>query len=360
MHKPAPDISRLLLRWYARHGRDLPWRAGPGERPDAYRVWLSEIMLQQTTVATVRGRFEAFVRRWPDVFALAAAAPQEVMSAWAGLGYYARARNLHKCARVVAHELGGEFPRTPDALMKLPGIGPYTAGAIAAIAFNHPAVAMDTNAERVMARLFAVQDPLPGCRARLRALAEELLPAEAPGDFAQALMDLGAMVCTARKPECARCVLRARCAAHAQGMQDELPRRAKRAARPTRTGEAFWITTTSGRVLLRRRAPRGMLGGMVEIPSLGWDGAADAFSREAPMGLPRTAFTEMPAEVRHTFTHFHLRLKLLRLKRPLTDEKAARLRLAEGCFWHPLAEMDNVGLPTLMRKACRLLEEPMP
>ena len=344
-------MTARLLRWYRAHARALPWRAARGERPDPHHVWLSEIMLQQTTVATVRKRFAAFVARWPDVHALAAAPIEEVLDAWAGLGYYARARNLHKCAQVVAHELNGAFPRAPEELAKLPGIGPYTAGAIAAIAFDHPAVAMDTNAERVMTRAFAVQEPLPAVKPRLRALAEKLLPQEAPGDFAQALMELGALVCTARGPRCDACPWRADCRARRRGIAEELPRKAARGEKPSRTGRAFWIMRADGHVLLRRRPPRGMLGGMVEVPSAGWDGQDAPFDARAPFGL---VFTPVVGEVRHVFTHFALRMELFRAAEILTPDKAARLNLPEGFFWQPLAELKTARLPTLSRKVARM------
>ena len=344
-------ITRKLLDWYARYGRALPWRVPPGKRPDPYRVWLSEIMLQQTTVATVRKHFEAFVRRWPTVQALAEASREEVMAAWAGLGYYARARNLHKCAQVVANELGGEFPRTPEALRKLPGIGAYTAGAIAAIAFDYPAVAMDTNAERVIARLFAVAEPLPDCKEALRRHAEALLPKEAPGDFAQALMDLGAEICTARKPACVLCPLMEDCAARAQGLAEKLPRKRKKPPKPRREGDAYWIPRADGRVLLRRRPDEGMLGGMVEIPSCGWDGAPPPFRGEVPFGLD---FETLTTAVRHTFTHFHLVLRLHRLPEPLSVEQARLLALPPGWFWQPVDALEEVGLPTVMKKAARM------
>ncbi len=344
--------TRKLLDWYARHGRALPWRARPGERPEPYRVWLSEIMLQQTTVATVRKRFDAFLRRWPTVQALAAAPREEVLAAWAGLGYYARARNLHKCAQVVANELNGEFPRTPEELKKLPGIGDYSAGAIAAIAYGFPAVAMDTNAERVIARLFAVTDPLPDCKPELRGHAEELLPREAPGDFAQALMDLGAEICTARRPACALCPLLDDCAARAQGLAEELPRKRKKPPKPRREGRAYWIERGDGKVLLRRRPDEGMLGGMVEIPSAGWDGAPPPFRGKTPFGFD---FEPLSTPVRHTFTHFHLTLTLYRLPEPLPVDRARLLPLPPGWFWRPIDALDDAGLPTVMKKAARMV-----
>ena len=343
-------ITTKLLDWYARHARALPWRAPPGARTEPYRVWLSEIMLQQTTVATVRKRFEVFIRRWPTVQALAAAPRNDVLAAWAGLGYYARARNLHKCAQAVVNELDGEFPRTPEELKKLPGIGDYTAGAIAAIAFGYPAVAMDTNAERVIARLFAVVEPLPDCKDTLRAHAEALLPRKAPGDFAQALMDLGAEICTARNPACALCPLLEDCAARARGLAEELPRKRKKPPKPRREGRAFWMPRTDGRVLLRRRPDEGMLGGMVEIPSSDWDGAPPPFRGQAPFNLD---FEPLSAHVRHTFTHFHLSLKLFRLADPLPTQRARLLPLPPGWFWHPVDRLEEAGLPTVMMKAAR-------
>jgi A/G-specific adenine glycosylase len=243
-HDPAaaaPDPA-LLLGWYDRHRRDLPWRARPGAAPDPYRVWLSEIMLQQTTVFAVGPYFERFLQRWPDVQALAAASLDEVLREWQGLGYYARARNLHACADVVAARHRGAFPRDPAELRKLPGIGNYTAAAIAAIAFDRRAAAVDGNVERVIARLYAVEEPMPSAKPRLRALAEALVPHERAGDFAQAMMDLGATICTPRRPRCALCPWRPNCAAAAQGRIEHLPARAEKPERPWRYGVAFWLT----------------------------------------------------------------------------------------------------------------------
>ncbi len=347
----ARRLGAMLLEWYGMNARDLPWRATAGKRPDPYRVWLSEIMLQQTTVATVRQRYAAFVARWPDVRALADAKREEVLDAWAGLGYYARARNMHACARVVAQELNGEFPQTPRKLERLPGIGPYTAAAIAAIAFGHATVAMDTNAERVVARLFAVQDPLPRARGRLRELAREMLDEERPGDFAQALMDLGATICTARAPSCASCPLRTRCQAANMGNAALLPRKERPGKRPTRRGDAYWIERDDGMVLLRRRPPRGMLGGMLELPSHGWDTPSPR-AEAPPLGL---RYRPLDATVRHVFTHFSLELRLWRIARPLEPHVAERLPLPEGWFWQVIDELEGTRLPALMRKATRLL-----
>ena len=262
-----------LLDWYDRHAREMPWRIGPaarraGIRPDPYRVWLSEVMLQQTTVAAVRAKFERFTALWPRVEDLAAAPEEQVMAEWAGLGYYARARNLHKCARAVAEDLGGRFPDTREGLLKLPGIGPYTAAAIASIAFDRPETVVDGNVERVISRLFAVQTPLPGSKPALTELAAGLTPESRPGDHAQAMMDLGATICTPAKPACGICPLVSPCAARAAGIAAELPRKAPKKTKPIRFGIAYVARRADGAVLLERRPPRGLLGGM-----LGWPGS---------------------------------------------------------------------------------------
>src|SRR5579864_5767704 len=304
-HRPP---AAALLAWYDRHRRDLPWRAPPGRRPDPYRVWLSEIMLQQTSVATVGPYFGRFMARWPEVSALAAASLDEVLHLWQGLGYYARARNLHACARVVAERHGGQFPRTSAELRGLPGIGDYTAAAIAAIAFDEPAAAVDGNVERVMARLFAVADPLPAAKPRLRSLAAALVPRRRAGDFAQALMDLGAVICTSRRPRCVLCPWRQDCAAAASGIAESLPARAEKPERPLRYGILFWLARGDGAVLLRRRPERGLLGGMIELPSTEWR-AAPWGAAEAIAAAPVTAaWTALPGAVRHGFTHFRLEL----------------------------------------------------
>ena len=262
---PRPDPAALLA-WYDRHRRELPWRAPSGQRPDPYRVWLSEIMLQQTTVATVGPYFDRFVARFPSVYALAAAALDDVLHSWQGLGYYARARHLHASARAIVERHAGEFPREAQELRRLPGIGDYTAAAIAAIAFDRPLAAVDSNAERVVARLFAERTPLPAVKPRLRELAAALVPRERAGDFAQALMDLGATLCTPRRPRCVLCPWRAACAGLAQGIAEDLPVSAAKPERPLRYGVAFWLRRGDGAVLLRRRPDKGLLGGMTELP----------------------------------------------------------------------------------------------
>lgn len=342
-----PTAARQLLVWYDRHRRRMPWRAAPGHQPDPYHVWLSEIMLQQTTVATVGPYFEKFVARWPSVAALAAADLDEVLQAWAGLGYYARARNMHKCAGVVAGELDGRFPDTEAALKELPGIGPYTAAAVAAIAFDRPAAVMDGNVERVMARLQAVTEPLPDCKPALYGHAAALTPNERPGDYAQAVMDLGATVCTPRKPKCMLCPWSERCAG--KDIAETLPAKRPKPKRPTRRGTAFWITDPDGAVLLRRRPEKGLLGGMMEVPSTDWiEGdlpESGAVTRAAPLAL--SGWREVPGMVRHTFTHFHLELTVI----------AGRADGAEpppACLWCLPDALGDQALPTVMRKVVRL------
>ncbi len=341
----AGELAPRLLAWYARHARALPWRAPPASRrrPAPYRVWLSEVMLQQTTVAAVTPYFRDFVRRWPTVDALAAAKLDRVLAAWAGLGYYARARNLHACARLVSGERGGRFPDTAAELAKLPGIGPYTAAAIAAIAFDRPAAVVDGNVERVMARLFGVDAPLPGAKVRLRALAEELTPRRRAGDYAQAVMDLGATVCTPRAPECGRCPWRGACRARALGIAEALPARAPKRPRPRRSGVAFWAMRPDGTVLLRRRPARGLLGGMMEVPSTEWTEPGPTDPRcEAPFAADWRA---LPGVVRQTFTHFHLELTVM----------AATVNAGTGSdgVWVAPDNFGDLALPSLMRKVAR-------
>lgn len=319
----------------------MPWRTGPeawraGERPDPYRVWLSEVMLQQTTVAAVRDYFRRFTARWPDVHALAGAEDADVMAEWAGLGYYARARNLLKCARVVSHDLDGRFPETVEELRKLPGIGPYTAGAIAAIAFDAPAVVVDGNVERVVARLFAVTDPLPGVKPELTRLAECLTPQERPGCHAQAMMDLGATICSPRNPACGLCPVRGDCAGYDAGLQAELPRKAPKPEKPVRRGFAYVAVGPAGGVLLERRPEKGLLGGTLGFPGSDWCEAPDP----AP---PFAADWQEAGSLRHTFTHFHLDLTVM-------VARAARPGMT------PKAQFRPADLPTLMRKAWNVAE----
>ncbi len=328
-------IARDLLAWYDRHARTLPWRMPPGGgKADPYRVWLSEVMLQQTTVAAVKGYYERFTKRWPDVAALAAADDAQVMAEWAGLGYYARARNLLACARAVV-EMGG-FPDTREGLLALPGIGPYTAAAIAAIAHDAPEAVVDGNVERVVARLFAVTAPLPAAKPELTRLAAALTPDHRPGDYAQAMMDLGATICTPRNPACALCPVSAHCDARARGIAADLPARAPKAPKPQRQGVA-WVGLSPQGVLLERRAAKGLLGGTLAFPSTGWDGS--------DLPPPAGADWRLVGTVEHAFTHFHLALTVMR-----ADLATNPMR---GSFT-PLAEFDPAALPGLMRKVWKL------
>jgi A/G-specific adenine glycosylase len=339
--RASRDRAGQLLAWYDRHRRRLPWRALPGETADPYRVWLSEIMLQQTTVATVGPYFARFLERWPDVESLALAKLDDVLHAWQGLGYYARARNLHACAQAVVERYDGKFPASEAALLSLPGIGGYTAGAIAAIAFNQLAAPVDGNIERVMARLYAVTTPLPEAKPELRALAASLVPKDRPGDFAQAAMDLGATICTPTKPKCVLCPWREECRARIEGIAEELPARRAKRAKPLRRGVAFWAVRGDGAVLLRKRPAKGLLGGMMEVPSSEWlSGALDraAAEKAAPVSARWSA---LPGVVRHSFTHFDLELLVLTGK--------TRATKADGVWVQPDA-LNTQALPTVMKK----------
>ena len=342
--------SADLLAWYDVHAREMPWRVSPedracGIRPDPYRIWLSEVMLQQTTVAAVKDYFHRFTARWPTLPDLAAAEDADVMGEWAGLGYYARARNLLKCARVVVADHGGVFPEDHAALLKLPGIGPYTAAAISAIAFDAPETVVDGNVERVMARLYDIHTPLPAAKPELTEAARALTPGRRAGDYAQAVMDLGATICTPRKPACGLCPWRSPCVARDQGTAADLPKKTLKAAKPIRQGIAYVARRPDGALLLERRPDNGLLGGM-----LGWPGSDWAEAPPAPAAPLQAAWRALPEEARHTFTHFHLRLSIHFADVP-QDATPDR-----GDFL-PLAAFRPSELPTVMRKVFDLTRE---
>ncbi|KQT61288.1 MULTISPECIES: A/G-specific adenine glycosylase [unclassified Aureimonas] len=343
----ASAIAAPLLAWYDVHARALPWRTGPaerraGQRPDPYRVWLSEVMLQQTTVAAVKAYFETFTRLWPNVAALAAAEDDAVMSAWAGLGYYARARNLLACARAVSERHGGRFPETAALLRDLPGIGDYTSAAIASIAFDEPAPVVDGNIERVTTRLFSIEQPLPAARALIRAHVAAFMSRERPGDFAQAMMDLGATICTPKKPACILCPIAEPCSARAAGTMERFPVKLAKRAKPLRRGAAFVaVRPADGAVWLRRRPASGMLGGMAEPPSSAWSSKADGAT--GPGAAPFPADWTLKGSVAHGFTHFDLELEVWRAASESDPP-------GEG-WWSGRNAIGGEALPTLMRKA---------
>ena len=342
---PATGRPALLLEWYDRHRRRLPWRALPGVRPDPYRVWLSEIMLQQTTVKAVGPYFEKFTARWPDVTSLARAALDDVLRLWAGLGYYSRARNLHACAVAVMREHGGTFPDKEDGLLALPGIGPYTAAAIAAIAFDRHTMPVDGNIERVVSRLFAVEEALPQAKPMIRQLAATLLGESRAGDSAQALMDLGASICTPKKPACALCPLMGDCAARLQGMQESFPRKAAKKTGALRRGAAF-VVRRGEQLLVRTRPEKGLLGGMTEVPGSEWIAEQDegAARNQAPALNGVARWRRKTGVVTHVFTHFPLELVVYTADVPL------RTRAPAGMRWVPIATLADEALPNVMRK----------
>ena len=341
------SFSEILLHWYDGHARELPWRNPPGAlRPDdpnwPYRVWLSEVMLQQTTVAAVKPYFAKFITAWPSVFDLAAATETEIMAAWAGLGYYSRARNLVKCARAVA-ERGG-FPDNEEDLRKLPGLGAYTAAAIAAIAFGKRAVVVDANVERVIARVFAIDAPLPGARKKIRISTDKLTPERRTGDFAQAMMDLGSQICTSKAPRCLLCPVNENCEGHKNGEPELLPVKAPKKAKPERRGTAYWITRERGKqreVWLVTRPGTGMLGGMRALPDDGWSAQKDG--EEEP---PIADEGRLLGAVEHTFTHARLTLNVIALE--ISQDPPGKGK------WWSVAHIEEAGLPSLFLKAARL------
>ncbi len=344
--KPSPRLlGQRLLDWYDANARELPWRATSDETADPYHVWLSEIMLQQTTVPTVIPYFANFVARWPSVHELAKCDLDDVLHAWQGLGYYARARNLHKCAGVVSRELGGVFPDTEAGLLCLPGIGPYTAAAIVAIAFGGSSVPVDGNIERVISRLHALDKPVTSIKVEVADLARKMLPAKRPGDFAQAMMDLGATICRPKSADCQNCPWQLGCRSGFSGDWVKYPVKPPKKIKPVRNGFAFWLVREDGAVYLRRRPEKGLLGSMTEVPSTEWreqEWEVDDALKVAPSG---SSWRVLPGEITHTFTHFHLRLGVVR-------GKAIRGGPNDG-FWSLPDQFGEHALPTLMKKIVR-------
>ncbi len=350
MHFSPVYFQRALLTWYDSARRDLPWRARPEEKTDPYKVWLSEIMLQQTTVKAVIPYFETFMARWPSAEALAAASRDEVLAAWAGLGYYSRARNLYTCAQAVARD---GFPASEAALRALPGVGAYTAAAIAAIAFDEPAAVVDGNVERVIARLFAIEQPLPSAKPVIRSMAAVLTPSKRPGDYAQAMMDLGATICTPRSPSCLLCPVRSFCTASDRGDAERFPVRAAKPEKPIRRGDAFVVVRTQDgtpHVLLRRRRDKGLLGGMMEVPCTEWmaDTTGHPAFQERPVRSLQPNGDWIAAQtIKHTFTHFHLEMRVLAARYHGVTAEAE----AFGGEWAALANLSAFALPAVMKKA---------
>lgn len=349
----AADQTGKIVAWYDRHHRDLPWRISPpmaarGIRPDPYKVWLSEVMLQQTTVQAVKSYFTLFTAKWPTVTGLAEAETEEVMKAWAGLGYYARARNLKKCAEAVAYSHGGRFPDTEEGLKALPGIGDYTAAAIAAIAFDRPAAVLDGNVERVISRLNAVDAPLPGSKPLMRALVARMTPGERPGDFAQAMMDLGATICTPKRPACALCPVNESCTALASDDPERFPVKAGKKERPVRLGAAFVAIDETGAVFLRKRPGHGLLGGMTEVPNTDWTARQDGDTGTDT--APFDGKWHDCGTVVHVFTHFELRLTVFRSR--VSRTTAAGQGVGPG-WWEPEESLAGEALPSVMKKAIK-------
>lgn len=342
-HKKSDTRAVRLLAWYDRHARVLPWRALKGQVADPYHVWLSEIMLQQTTVAAVGPYFEKFLKRWPNIHALAKAELDDVMRLWAGLGYYRRARGLHACAQVIVRDYGGVFPQDEKELLKLPGLGPYTAAAIRAIAFDQCANVVDGNVERVVARLFRLEEPMPKGKKLLRERAASLLPQARFGDYAQALMDLGATVCTPRSPKCSLCPWVKDCAAQASGTMEAYPRREAPKARPLRRGIAFVAVDPKGRVLIRKRESEGLLAGMMEVPSTPWrEGRRPSLSAAAAHAPVEGAWKLLKGSIFHTFTHFELELGIAVAQ----VQPKGKIR----GHWVAPQEWAQEALPSVMRK----------
>ncbi len=346
------EIAKPMLHWYDQHRRHLPWRSHPGENANPYHVWLSEIMLQQTTVATVKSYFKRFLELWPDVTDMAAAPLDDILQEWAGLGYYARARNLHKCACIVTRDHNGRFPDTEDALLALPGLGPYTAAAISAIAFQQHSVVVDGNVERVMSRIFKSYAELPKERPEFYRLANLATPNTRVGDYAQSLMDLGATICTPKSPKCAICPIQSSCLGKLEAV--DLPRKAPKKVKPTRLGLSYWVTTDDGHILLERRPDKGLLGGRAGLPGTSWivDQAPDKNGLDHSLDfLPHLNSALIEGLVKHTFTHFHLELQVSKIK------LSQKIDVPEAFFWIEKEAITDYGLPTVMKKAVLLAIE---
>lgn len=347
-HLNIKDFENKLLAWYDVHQRQLPWRVTPGQAPNPYRVWLSEIMLQQTTVATVKDYFTNFVTRWPTIDDLSKASLDEIFHAWQGLGYYSRARNLHQCAQVLDQEYKGKLPQDVDTLLTLPGIGPYTAAAIAAIAFDQPTVPVDGNIVRVLARLFALTTPLPAVKEKVFNLAKQLIPTKRSGDFAQGLMDLGATICRPKNPNCKICPLQRNCVGYSTGIANQIPFPAVKTTKPKRYGVAFWVENEQGEILIEKRPDKGLLAGLMGLPTTAWrDEPWDGLCEEALSYAPHGAQNWKPLSVvvRHTFTHFHLELKVIRGTTTINSQG----------FWTSIDNMHAHALPTVMKKVIRAM-----
>ena len=346
-------IAENLLPWYDKHARDLPWRLSPRQRranpnrqfTDPYHVWLSEIMLQQTTVATVKSYYLKFLTLWPTVHDLAAEDLDKVLSAWAGLGYYARARNLHRCAKVISEDLSGVFPDNEEGLLSLPGVGPYTAAAISAIAYDLPSTVVDGNVERVIARFYALQDPLPGVKGEMKVCAAKQTPTQRSGDYAQAMMDLGATICTPRSPACVICPIQKKCQGRKDGIAAELPKKAPKKTKPTRRTYAYVFKDSRGRVLLRRRPEKGLLGGMTEVPTSDWLEGLDPVLDPSLEVL--ADWGVLPGIVKHTFTHFHFEITVRCAE---FSKDAPKLAKQLGANWHSQDDFGALALPTVMKK----------
>lgn len=338
----AVSLAQKLLRWYDDHQRSLPWRATTTP-PDPYAVWLSEIMLQQTTVVTVISYFGKFIRLWPTIHDLAGAPLDDVLHAWQGLGYYARARNMHKCAQKIVADYDGHFPDDEKELLTLPGIGAYTAAAIAAIAFDRPATIVDGNVERVISRMYEIQTPLPQAKKEIYAMAQKITPQKRAGDYAQAIMDLGATICTPKNPGCEKCPWEKNCGARAHGSWQKFPVKGAKKKKPTRFGIIFWVENNRGEILLEQRPPSGLLGGMMGFPGTVWREKKWALPEAMDFAPAHTAWNLLPGVARHSFTHFDLEMTIAvgRVENPSTG------------FWCAPGAFHTQALPTVMKKVIR-------